>query len=374
MLYQCQSYNVGLYEDCLKGTLSFNGPALLASTLAWAVKNHLPLPPAVLSLTDDGTPWTSSPLFFWRRRNWNHCLKALYYDLTNGISLGQALRRRMKFFLPEFYLQGVERAERDGHLAEILPLFAQRLNLAAEIKLFRRKELLAPLLIFALILLLLTGMSVCVIPKWIRLMHELVGRCWLFQTSVLESLTIIQSAPVLILEVWLIYLFFFSWWQSLFFRLAEEVLIWLPGFRKLFFTRAILELDAAMAAYLASGADIITAARFSCAACPHFWLRRRLRRFIRDTENGLPWLDAWRRMRLPTPLGELLLANAQARGDLAAGFDTAAEWHFHELRHQINHNLLWLTLAMLGVNAALVFILAWSIFSSMSLIIKNLAG
>jgi len=374
MLYRCQPYTIGRYEEAVTGTLSCNGPALLASTLAWAARNGQPFPPAVLTLTERGLPLDNDVLLgLWRRRSWNQRLLELHYDLSNGLPLARALRRRLARFLPEFFLQGVERAEKDGRLAEVLPVFAQRLNVAAELRRQYRMELLAPVLVLWLICGVVSGMQIFIIPKMLKIFNELLEGTFSHHFVILQTLsawmpTILGEVVLLLILLW-----FCRPLARLLGRLLGEILVWAPGFRRQLVRKALLEFAAGMAAYLSAGEDLLTAARFSCRSCPQWWLRWKLRRWVRKMEQGVDWQDAWRQMRLPLPLFNLIVANAAARNNLIEGFDTAAEWLYHDFLHTQNRNLLWTALAAVAVNGTLVFLIGWCFFGMLATIVQYLA-
>ena len=125
---------------------------------------------------------------------------------------------------------------------------------------------------------------------------------------------------------------------------------------------ALLDLSSSMASYLDAGEDILNAARFSEKACNHFWLKRKLKRFIGRVEKGENWLDAWNGMNLRQNLSEIIIRNAAARENLAAGFDTISDWLYHRQIRTMKNNAVWFTVMFTAINALIVFFIAFYMF------------
>ena len=148
-------------------------------------------------------------------------------------------------------------------------------------------------------------------------------------------------------------------------------MIFFPYFRTQLKNMAMLELSASISSYLSAGEDILNAMKFSRKACNHLWLRRKLGRCIRQMENGTDWLDAWRQMNLNQPLNEWIIRNAAARQNIAAGFDTMADWLYHNAIRHVRRNTFWLSLLCVFVNAIIVFTIAYAVFASLVMIISK---
>ncbi len=373
-----QQYTIGRYNESPEGSLSTTGASLLASTLAWAASNKIPFHQAILSLTDTGCPRHGLILFLMpNSRNWNMCLQAAYGDLINGLPLHRALRKRLGYFLPEYYLQAVEKAEKEGHLPEVLPHFAKRMNLASEIRYSYRTTLTLPFLEFILILCVLTGLAVFILPNFQKIFNELLGGMKVpfnsgFTGAALQIYLLFGRNLFCILFSGWLFLILFRNFRNFITMLMEEVMVHLPYFKKQIKNMAMLELSASVSSYLAAGEDILNALKFSRKACNHLWLRRKLGRCIRQMENGTDWLDAWRRMKLNQPLNEWIICNAAARQNIAAGFDTMTDWLYHSAIRHVRKNTFWLSLLCVFVNATIVFTIAYAVFASLVMIIQKL--
>ena len=377
-----QEYTIGRYNESPEGSLSTSGVALLASTLAWAANNKIPFHQAILSMTDSGRQSRNIILFLLpHSRNWKLCLNAVYSDLIKGCPLYKTLRRRLSYFLPEYYLQAVEKAEKERHLPEVLPHFAKRMNLAAETRLSYRTTLTIPFFEFSFILFIFTGLSIFIIPNFSRIFYELIGRTSTpFNSGLTGSLLHIYSlighnlSDIVFVGGWFFLMFRFSkYFRKFFTMFIEEIMIHLPYFKPQLKNMAMLELSASISSYLAAGEDIFNAMKFSRKACNHLWLRRKLGRCIRQMERGTDWLDAWRQMKLNQPLNEWIICNAAARQNIAAGFDTMTDWLYHNAIRHVRRNSFWLALMSIFINATIVFTIAYAIFASLAMIIQKLA-
>jgi type II secretory pathway component PulF len=373
-----QQYTIGRYNESPEGSLSTTGAALLASTLAWSANNKIPFHQTILSLTDTGRPRHGIIFFLLpNSRNWNLCLQAAYGDLVNGLPLYRVLRKRLGYFLPEYYLQAVEKAEKDGMLPEVLPHFARRMNLASEIRHSYRVTLAIPFMEFMLIVAVLTGLATFIIPNFGKLFNELLaGEPHPFNSGFTGASLSLFSAFghnlfYIILFILLI-MFLFRSFRNLFTMILEEMIIHLPYFRKQLKNMAMLELSASLASYLSAGEDILNAMKFSRSSCNHLWLRRKLGRCIRQMENGTGWLDAWQQMKLNQPLNDWIICNASARQEITSGFDTMTDWLYHNAIRHVRKNTFWLSLLCIFVNAVIVFTVAYAIFAALSMIIKKL--
>ena len=372
-----QQYTIGRYNESPEGSLSTSGASLLASTLAWAANNNLPFHQAILSITDTGSPSRNIILFLLpNSKSWNKCLQMAYSDLVNGRPLYKTLRCRLSYFLPEYYLQAVEKAEKEGHLPEVLPHFAKRMNLASEIKLSYRVTLTIPFLEFVLILGIMSLLSVFIFPNFKKIFDELLAGAY----NPLDGGFVGYSRHVfgfigynlfyIILLVIFLRLFFRSS-RTYFLMIMEEVMIHMPYFSQQLKNAATEELSASISSYLSAGEDILNAMKFSQKGCPHLWLRRKLGRCIRQMENGTDWLEAWRQMNLNQPLNEWIICNAAARQNIVAGFDTMTDWLYHNAIRHVRRNTFWLALLCIFINASVVFGVAYSVFYALVLIISK---
>jgi type II secretory pathway component PulF len=369
------NYTIGVYSESPEGNLSASGPALLTRTLAWAVQNDIPFHEVILSLTQRGNAGLNRVLFLLPySKKWEKCLLASYTDLVNGIPLYQTLRKRFAYFLPEYYLQAVEKAEKEGHLEEILPVFAKRLNFSIETKIFYKRALTFPFSELLIICAVLSFFTVFVFPNFTKIFEDLT---WQNQTTVIVSkvLYVISEFWEIVRDVvftmlaWSFLARIFVGLRRLILMLLGELFIFIPPFRGQLRNIAFLDLSSSMASYLDAGEDILTAAKLSKKSCNHFWLRRKLNRFISKMEKGENWLDAWDSMNLRQNLSECIIRNAAAKENIAAGFDTISDWLYHKQIRTIKNNGVWLTIIFTAINSVIVFFIAFFMFQMLTQII-----
>lgn len=369
------NYTIGVYSESPEGNLSESGPALLTRTLAWAVKNDVPFHEVILSLTQRGNAGLHRPLFLLPcSKKWEKCLLASYSDLVNGIPLYQTLRKRFAYFLPEYYLQAVEKAEQEGHLKEVLPVFAKRLNFSTETKIFYKRALIFPFSELLIICTVLSFFTVFIFPNFTRIFEDLT---WQNQTTVIVSKVLcvisgfweIVRDVVYTMLVWSFLARIFVGLRRFILMLLGELFIFIPPFRGQLRNIAFLDLSSSMGAYLEAGEDILTAAKLSKKSCNHFWLRRKLNCFIRKVEKGENWLEAWGSMNLRQNLSECIIRNAAAKENIAAGFDTISDWLYHKQIRTIKNNGVWLTIIFTAINSIIVFFIAFFMFQMLTQII-----
>ncbi len=375
-----------------------SGPVLLANTLAWAVQNNTPLPDAVLSLTKTGNAKFETDLFSLSTKgislstqifprllgkvNWNRSLHRLYNDLIKGRPLAQSLRRQMKYFLPEYYLQAVERAEQEHTLPQILPAFAKRLNYTSNIKASYNQYLKLPLWETSIIILMAQGLLLGLA----RLMNELLSDIapdrprlimdYLITTS--RYLSSIISWPFHSIENFVVYcigilgsmvLWFFFRMQIL--RNLKKLLIIIPGMGRELYELERLEMLACMASYLDADEDILNAAKFCLAASHSFRIRNKLKRFIIDLEHGANWLHSWERLKLGSKLDNLLLNTSNTTDQLLTGFETVLQWNSSKIFRQSKYNRRRIMVAMTLFNAIIVAAIVIGVFQSLIYLVKN---
>jgi type II secretory pathway component PulF len=361
-------YTVGAYNESPEGTLSLSGPALLAETLSWAVQNDMPFHEIMLSLMQSAPAGYNRTVFLLpRSKRWEICLRAAYSDLVHGMPLYETLRRRFAYFLPEYYLQAVEKAEKEGHLKEVLPVFARRLRFTVEVRKNYRQALSLPCVEFILLCAVLSFLCVFIFPNFSKIFDDLLQKPysdshyqlifpWIqavwrwFWRLILITLIIGILGRIFIKS------------RRFILMLLGELFIYIPPFRKYLKNAAFLELSASMASYLDMGEDVLNAAKFSEKACNYFWLKRKLKKFIRRMENGENWLTAWNSMELKQNLGECLIRNAAAREKIAAGFDALSDWLYHKQVGSVKKNAVLLFVSGVAINAVMVFLIMFYVF------------
>ena len=368
MLRNNLHYTVGAYNESPEGTLSISGPALLAQTLAWAVQNDIPFQDVMLSLTQRGSGSLKRTIFLLpMSRRWERCLTASYYDLIKGVPLYKTLRHRFEYFLPEYYLQAVERAEKQGNLKTILPAFAARVNLSSRTKNFYRQALMFP---FLEVLIIFSQLSVVMNLLLPRLNRIFIDTCSI-QAIIPTDFVFIPPLFLLwqIIFVFILYSILWYFVGRLFPRLRyyilvflREIFVFMPPFRSYIYDMAMLDLSSSMASCLDAGQDIIDAAEFSEKTSSNFWMKRRLQCFIEKVKKGENWLDAWRSMDLKQNTGELLIRNSAADENPVAGFDSLCNWLYHKQIRRKKNSAVWLTVILTLINSTLVFFVVVTVF------------
>lgn len=283
------------FPDSPETHLNSTGPALLVTTLAWAVQNSIPLHQAVLSLTPYGKVSKRYSLYLFAPKKWKVALDLTYLDLLDGKPLHLTLRDRMCRFLPEYFINAVETAENENRLETVLPHFAKRIDFLACLKTNFKRALILPTTVLIVSAMICTLFSLFIVPKFVRIGEELLAGsndAWGMSYLSFVSETIRHH----FFEVILIFAFF-----VFIYKVAKKPLFWLfdltmtyvPFFSSILKDLAVLEFSASMGSYLSAGEDILQAAKFSRKACRFHWMRGKLKRFIAEMEKGTPWLDAW---------------------------------------------------------------------------------
>ncbi len=371
-------YTIGKYGEIPEGINSISPLRLLASTLAWAAENSIPFNEAVLSITDAGVPQTKCFDLF-RPQSWDAALQQTYFDLTNGHSLGKALRKDMKKFLPLYFIQSVEQAEIDGNLPEALRSLTRNIDYVDKTTSNVANNFKYPALVLIIIILLTLFLSVFIFPKFKRILDELLEGdapplIFEFTITLMNYITL----PILLLfplALIIIIIRRIPPLKHFLFRiLIEPVAIYLPICGKPLRDLRVLELSAAVSSYLNRGEDIIAAVKYSYKTVDAFWLRMRLRKFIRSTENGTDWLTAWSNMKLGSPMNELIIRNAASSENIIKGFDNLTDWLYHSSAIAFRKMLMILCMLFFAFNVALVFSLQLSVFQSLRQIIEKLSS
>jgi len=371
------NYTIGNYSESPEGIISTSGSALLAQTLAWAAQNGIPFQDVILSLTKSGNPgpgFKRALFLLPRSKKWDMCLLASYSDLLNGVPLYKTLRKRLSYFLPEYYLQAVEKAEKEGHLKETLPPFAKRLSLSFEAKKYYKRSIFLSVVEFTILCCILSFLSIFVFPNFGRVFSELT--C---QNSPDSWRKLMLSG---IMDAWGVFLEFifiaiilhffgrlFVCSRRFVLMLLGEVFIFIPPFKKQLRSVALLDLSSSMASYLDGGEDILNAARFSEKACNYFWLKRKLKRFIRKVENGENWIEAWSGMELKQNFSEIIIRNAAVKENIVSGFDTICDWLYHKQVRTIKNNAVCFFVGGVAFNAIIVFCIMFYVFQMLTQII-----
>jgi len=372
------NYTIGNYSESPEGIISTSGSALLAQTLAWAAQNDIPFQDVILSLTKRGNPGSGfkrALFLFPRSKKWDMCLLASYSDLLNGVPLYKTLRKRLSYFLPEYYLQAVEKAEKEGHLRETLSPFAKRLSLSFEAKKYYKRSIFLAVIEFTVLFCILLFLTIFIFPNFGKIFSELTCQnppdSW--SSFILSGMVnAVEDFFLGILFILILIHFFgrmFVRVRRFVLMLLGEVFIFIPPFKKQLRSVALLDLSSSMASYLDVGEDILNAARFSEKACNYFWLKRKLKRFICKLENGENWLDAWNCMNLKQNFSEVIIRNAAAKENIVGGFDTISDWLYHKQVRTIKNNAVCFFVGGVALNAVIVFCIMFYVFQMLTQII-----
>ena len=346
----------------------------MAATLAWAVTHRIAFSDALLSLTIHGVPLSSPSFFrFFHYRNWDYCLQAAVLDLTEGKPLSQALCR-LRYFLPDYYLIAVKEAEKNGTLEQTLPAFADCLRFSAGLRRGYWKNISYPLVELYVIAPIIIGMCTFIMPKWNRIMAELLGHQSVYPNWFVTLAGYGQQIVAIAIIGGILYLLLRRFrWELL--SLLEEFLRFVPGWRREFKTVAMMELASAMRACLNSGMDTVAAIHFCRQSCRHLWLQRRLIKCARQLDAGVPFLTAWQKtIAVHDPIPEFLIGSSLAVGNPAAGFSAMIEWNAERAEQAMRYNSTWLMLLLLVFNITLVGGIIFFVFSRLIMIIEHLVN
>jgi len=134
-----------------------------------------------------------------------------------------------------------------------------------------------------------------------------------------------------------------------------------------------LELTGSMAAYLASGEDIVKAADLSAKAVGQAALRRKLENFAGEVRQGRPWIEAWEAMKMGTSLDQWIIRNAAAREDPAEGFDSLLKWLYLDIQSAAGRGTRWVEIAGILLNAAIVTFIGMIVMGTLVGIMNHMA-
>jgi type II secretory pathway component PulF len=334
-------YGTGGMAESPGEMITSSRAGILASTIAWADANDIPLDQALLTATDTGrevgAAGLMAPVGHLSAKKWSPALEAAIIDLRQGCPLHLALRRHLHRYLPEYFLATVEKAEGDRQLADVMPHFARRLNFVTDIKARLLAVLYIVLIEMLVIVLICSFLCILIVPKFMQIFAELCEGLTppmqiyygLFQKlSVILSAMFRDSASeaafYLVVIVLGIVLVATQGYRLR--RFLDEVIIRIPWLGRPVKSLAVLELTASMASYLAVGKGMAEAAEFSAATAKHAWMREKAGKFAAEVRQGRNWAEAWHGMRLGFPMVEWLVQNAADRDRPVEGFDAALAW------------------------------------------------
>lgn len=319
-----------------------------AEALASAVKLRLPIVPALEDLHTELGRWRSRPAVR---------LERLIHDLSRGQPLGESLARHMGAWLPPYYAVAVQKAEAEKRLETVLPLLAERLQYQQAVADDRFPYM--PLLIFqvSVILLIFLFQKTMIVPVFFQMAGDYGARLPLVTGRMLA-----QANSVLAL-CFLAGLALFFLLKNLAFR--EAVFPRMPFVGREKRRLLVRDLAQSMSVFLATGEDVLGAARWSLKATLSPWLKPRLQQFVDRVTGGENWAQAWERMDLGSFTYPWLIVNAAARQNPQGGFEMLSDWMHQDISHTTRMLRRWFTPCVVIVLGMVVLTLAGTFFGLM---------
>lgn len=237
----------------------------------------------------------------------------LISGLRDGRSLGDLLGEISLYpALPEATLRAVREAERQGRLAELLPVLAafqrRRRRKRVELTNYLSRSIWgwgATIFVASgFVYVLLRGLGKMLREVWISpsVMSFWFGLC----TGSLKVQMVLFGVCLFLIG-------------GMFSR-RSSLMLALPVAGNAARRLALGELCTTFRLFLIAGDDILTAARYAREVEPTRYYRRRLDRMIERMECGENWLDAWNELGCRDPFARWILANGAAREKVAEAF------------------------------------------------------
>ncbi len=341
------------YVESTDGMLSCSKAGILAGTIAWAAEHDIPFEQALTTMTDYGTVRSKDNVMvlfgnlFRFREKWDTSLELAIIDLKKGFPLHQALKRRLSGFLPAYFLDAVEKAEKGGCLAEVMPGFAKRINFVTDIKIKVSSALKFPVIELIIIIFITSGLSIFIVPKFERIFSDLAGERP--YPVFLKGYTLVSNwLSIHFFEMLIFIALFYIIYSPLkpYLKIVfEEIFVRIPSLSRSVKRNALLELAGSMASYLASGKDIYEAAEISAAVIGRPWLKKKLRKFAESVRNGKDWALSWQEMNLGVSINDWIIMNSSARNKPAEGFDTMLVWLSNDISKSSVKKIRWIEIA-----------------------------
>jgi type IV pilus assembly protein PilC len=336
--------------------------------LAMAVGHGLPLAPTLRALAQE-PDLTGAGI---RRPAWRQRLGLVVGDLEAGRTLSEAFERHLKAYLPPHFVPALRCAEQADCVGRVLPLLAANLVAATKAQHRWRGALAYPLMLFAVMASIVSGLFIFIMPKFLKMFDEMAPGHYSPYTAFLGTLAHIigQVIPsllfVLAVLACLNVLRRILWRRAAVGRrIAEAVGEHLPVARGFLRRRGLAESAGALAAFLATGADVTKAARWAAESVETRWARRRLRQFADALAAGIPCADAWSALAVRSPLSDWMVCNAVARERPAEGFQAVAELALDELSRHYRRFFVWLEPALVLGNALIVGSVVYALLGSL---------
>jgi len=310
----------------------------ILSALAWAVKCDISFDDALLTIT---TKKYKEPkynyILFEKKRVWNRDLFRTVASLRNGTPLNIAMDLHLKQYFPDYVIPAITEAEEHGSLNIVLPILAQQMQYSHSVMTERFISAVYPVFVLFQTLALASLLGIFIIPRFSKIFEEMLEGEPLPQMtttvfSMSESAGYLMMAGILLIPSIFIARFFYKYEPT--FRYSADLFLFrLPFVGKDLKRMAILELAGSLASYTAAGLDIISAAEMSESTLKSYWLKRRVRKFVKETKEGKKWIEAWNDMNLGFPLIDWFASNAAVRENLTSGFMQMMIWLKHDISH-----------------------------------------
>lgn len=320
--------------------------------LAYAVRYGFPLPELLIA--------------FRSRPNRNAKVEErLITGLREGRKLGELLGEIPLYpALPKATLRAVCEAERQGRLAELLPVLAafqrRRRRKRSELVNYLSHSMwgwgAAIFLVSGFVYTLLRGLGKLLREMWIS---PTVMSFWFGLCSGSLKVQMVLFAICLLLV------------GGMYSR-RNSLMLALPVVGEPARRLALGELCTTFRLFLIVGDDILVAARYAREVEPAGYYRRRLDRMIERMERGENWLDAWDELGCRDPFVRWILANGAAREKMADAF--ADLRNYLEGRDAAGLECaacIW-NIVMILFSAQLVAIVALTVFHLLMLLVRNL--
>ncbi|MFZ2656097.1 MAG: type II secretion system F family protein [Victivallales bacterium] len=340
-------YTSGKYAESADGMLSCSKAGILASTIAWAADHGIPFDEALSTMTDCGTVRRMPQFSNFFRKRWDTSLELVIIDIKKGSPLHLALRKRLSIYLPAYFLDAVEKAEKEGCLAEMMPRFAKRINFVTDIKMRIFSALSFPTIELVIIILVTSGLSTFIVPKFEKIFAELLEGTErpVFLTRYTYVSNWIFSHFFEMLILLLLFMIIYNPLKPYLKIIFEEIIVRIPFLNRTVKRNALLELAGSMASYLASGKDIAEAAEISAATIGRPWMKKKLLKFAEAVKNGKDWALEWRKMNLGASINDWIVTNSAARSNPAEGFDTMLIWLSNDVTKSSVKKLRWIEIS-----------------------------
>jgi general secretion pathway protein F len=282
--------------------------------------------------------------------------------------------------LPRYALEAVVRAEDKGRLGSVLPVLCEVLSVDANPHNRFRAALFYPLMQLVITLAMLSGLLIFIVPKFGKMFDEMLPGVPLHD-SMAALMALANASGLVFTSFWLL-ICGIAFVQvarpvirnnEFMLSVAERLLGHVPFAGPILRSRSDLDLYQAMAALTATGIDIGEAAEQAAQVVRSPGAARRLIRFFRESQGGMPWVDAWQVAVEPSGLSEFLVRNAAVREDPASGFARAAQWEGNDLEHRYAALARWIEPLGILLNAFLVGITVYGLLGALFTLIREIA-